>query len=226
MPALPQHTQTDKIVWMGYTWDIKNGSGMGPGPNYWRKENVWVDDKGYLHLKITRTANVWYCAELSTTKPLGFGAYQWQVVYKLDELDPNVVMGLFHYAGPDGYREIDIEYARWGDPQNKGASWTVYPEKIPGKVKTHPFAIALTGTFTTSRYIWSSAGVNYVTMGGFQPLGTVTNKLATWNYRPTNPKISIPQKPMPLCMNLWLFDGEAPTDNKEVEVIIRDFQKS
>ena len=199
---------------------------MGPGPNYWSKDNVWIDGMGYLHLKITKKLNHWYCAEVTTTTPLSFGTYQWQVDHELGALDPNVVLGLFHYAGPDGYREIDVEYSRWGDPRNMGASWTVYPEKYPGKIKNKPFAITLTGMFTTSRYTWSSAGVSYVTMGGFQPIGTIANTIAAWNYTPTNSSVNIPQRSMPLCMNLWLLGGKAPVGKEEVEIIIRDFQKA
>jgi hypothetical protein len=31
----------------------------------------------------------------------------------------------------------------------------------------------------------------------------------------------IPQKPVPLHLNLWLFQGKPPTDGKEVEVILK-----
>ena len=54
----------------------------------------------------------------SQPKCLGFGRYQFQVIGRIDQLDPNVVLGLFKYptpdVGPDGTNEIDIEFAQWG----------------------------------------------------------------------------------------------------------------
>jgi len=212
-----------QISWKGYTWEVKNGSGMGPGPNAWSNANVWVDSDGYLHLKISKVNGTWYCAELGTTQALGFGTYQWQVDCKLDALDPNVVLGLFHYAGPDGTREIDIEYSRWGNGSWDPGSFTVYPETTPGTLKSTTFPMNLTGTYTTSRYIWSSTGVNYAALTGFQAIGGVANPIFTWNYTPTSPAVFIPQTAMPLRMNLWLVKGNAPQNGAEVEAIIRDF---
>ena len=42
------------IRFAGYEWIVKSGIHEGPGPNGWNENNVWVDQNGYLHLKLTK----------------------------------------------------------------------------------------------------------------------------------------------------------------------------
>ena len=219
------HAQT--IAWQGYNWTLKSGSGLGPGPNNWNPTNCFVDANGYLHLLITAdpgSPNGWDCAELYTTNSLGFGTYQWQVESSLDSFDPWVVLGLFPYLGPDGNNEIDIEYSRWGNATGSNGWWTVYPDSgttIGQKI----YDFSLTGTYTTSRFTWSSSGIQYWLMGGFQSIGTTNNVIENWDYTPTKPSRNIPQTAMPLHINLRLDKGHAPTNGLPVEVIIHSFTK-
>jgi len=117
----------------GYDWVAKSATHEGPGPNNWNENNVWVDQGGYLHLKLTKQGDRWYCAEVLTKDRLGFGRYQFWVVGRLDRLDPNVVLGLFNYptpdVGPDGTNEIDIEFAQWGKPEAPIGNYTVWPAR-------------------------------------------------------------------------------------------------
>jgi hypothetical protein len=223
--SCPLYAQT--ISWQGYTWTIKSGSGLGPGPNKWNPANCFVDANGYLHLLITADSsspNGWDCAELSTTNALGFGTYQWQIESALDAFDPWVVLGLFPYLGPDGNNEIDIEYSRWSHAANSNDWWTVYPDSGK-KIGQKAYNFSLSGTYTTSRFTWSSSGIHYWLMGGFQPVKTTTNVIHSWNYTPPTPSKNIPQNALPLHMNLWLFKGHAPTNGLPVEVIIHSFTK-
>lgn len=218
--------QASTVVWKGYTWTIKSAIGAGPGPNNWNANNVFVDTNGCLHLLINynTASSKWDCAEVSTTSNLGFGTYQWQVESSVDAFDPWVVLGMFPYLGPDGRNEIDVEFSRWGKPGSNNGWWTVYPS-AGSSIGQKTYSFALTGTYTTSRFTWSGSGVQFWLMGGFQPTGTTTNVINSWNYTPTNPQRNIPQKAMPLHMNLWLYQGHAPADGLPVEVIIHDFTK-
>ena len=121
------------IRFSGYDWKVKFGTHEGPGPNNWSENNVWVDQNGYLHLKLTQQGDRWYCAEVLTQDRLGFGRYQFWVVGRVDRLDPNVVLGLFNYptpdVGPDGTNEIDIEFAQWGKPEAPIGNYTVWPAR-------------------------------------------------------------------------------------------------
>jgi hypothetical protein len=212
------------LKWQGYTWNVRLAASEGPGPNKWEPSNVWVDDKGFLHMKIAHTGNKWSCAEIWTDKPLGFGTYQCQVEGALDRLDPNIIFSMFSYAGPDGTKEIDIEYAKWGNAKEKNLWWTVYPNDKQGKKTGTGFDFKLDGGYTTSRYTWSKSGIHYWMLGGHQPIGSMTNLMDEWNDAPAMPEHSITQNPIPLHFNLWLFQGKPPVDGKPVEIVVHSFE--
>jgi hypothetical protein len=222
--AISPGARAASIRWKGYFWSIKSGRHSNPGHNDWNPNNVFVDTNGFLHLKITYNTNSgnWDCAGLYTTSRLRFGTYQWEVEGRLDQLDRYVVLGLFPYAGPPGLNEIDIEYTRWGKAANHDCWWTIYPNSGTTVARNNA-SFNLSETYTTSRLTWSSSGVHYWHMGGFQPIGTIANLFAEWNCASSSPAQNIPQQAMPLHMNLWLYQGHAPANGQSVEVIIHDF---
>ncbi len=225
--ARPNETKRDTTIqWQGYTWIVKSSKSEGPGPNQWDPKNVWIDEKGFLHMKISKVKDQWSCAEIWTTKPLEFGTYQCQVEGAIDTLDPNLIFSMFSYQGPDNIKEIDIEYAKWGNPKEKNGWWTVYPNDTAGKKGFTGFDFKLHGTYTTSRFAWTKEGVHYWMLGGHQPIDSTSNLMQEWNYRPATPEHYITQTPMPLHFNLWLFQGKPPTDGKPVEMVIHSFSKS
>ena len=91
--ALPAN-QNGTIQFSGYEWTIRENGLSGPGPNTWSRENVWLDEVGDLHLKISHGENGWQCAELTTTERFGFGTYQFQVDGPIDQLDAEVLFQL------------------------------------------------------------------------------------------------------------------------------------
>ena len=199
----------------------------GPGPNEWVADNVYVDGNGYLHLKITydSSTSTWQCAELYTTNKLsfGFGTYQWWLVSDL-EFDENVVLGLFLYGESDLLDEIDIEFAKFGDATGDNAVYAVYPATSSGSTTFEYWTVGLGGTFTTQRIAWQSQSIEFTTIGGHYNIDTTTNVIKNWQYAPCDYTNNIPQNDLTLHMNLWLFQGQPPTDSQEVEVVIRGFQ--
>jgi hypothetical protein len=138
------------------------------------------------------------------------------------------VLGLFNYPtsaiGPDGTNEIDIEFAKWGDQKNKIGNFTVWPAVLGYPHWTYPYAIALTGTYTTHRFTWSSTGITFQSLNGWRT--DDTNVIAAQTFAPLESTVSlIPQSAEPIHMNLWLFKGNPPGNKKNVEVIISKFQK-
>lgn len=223
-------TTIKTLSFSGYTWYVKSGKGMGPGPNNWNENNVWVDANGKLHMQIkySTTTKKWECAEVWTTTALGFGKYEWFVEGRIDLLDKNVVVGLFNYptadVGPDGTNEIDIEFAKWGNKNNKMGNFTIWPAQSGYTYSSFPYAISLTGTYTTHRFTWSATSIFFQSLNGWRT--DDTNIISTKTFAPTvSTNYLIPQKAEPVHMNLWLFKGIAPTNNKSVEVIFSKFQK-
>lgn len=224
---------TSIITFSGYDWYVKDRIASGPGPNNWNPKNVWVDSAGKLHLTITYNSltQKWECAEIWSTTAMGFGKYEWFVEGRIDLLDKNVVLGLFNYPtatiGPDGTNEIDIEYSKWGNDASNIGNFVIYPAKlIAGYSKwSSSFPASLTGTYTTQRFTWTSGSVIFQSLHGWTTGNN--NLIYSKSYTPsrTKSKSYIPQKSLPLHMNLWLFRGSAPSNNLPVEVIISKFKK-
>src|SRR5579862_7242023 len=118
----------------------------GGEPNAYDLANVWVDEKGFLHLQTVERGGRWTCAEVSLTRSLGYGTYDF-VVQDIAHLPPSAVVGLLTYddTGTETFgNEIDVELSRWGDPKRKNSQCVVQPyyvaenvfrfESRPGKV--------------------------------------------------------------------------------------------
>ena len=216
------------IKFCGYDWEIRpSRENGGPGPNRWEENNVSVDSSGYLHLKVTQRGGKWYCAEVYTQKALGFGRYEFQISGRVDRLDPNIVFGLFNYpqpeVGPDGTNEIDIEFARWGDPSAAIGNYTVWPLRAALGQTTHSFALSLgDADLSTHSFTWSPDRVVFRSVAGDQE--NKSKPLADWPYQPRDPHDRISQKPMPVHINLWCFQGHAPRNGQQVELVVRSFK--
>ena len=224
--AAPPTPGVQVIHFSGYDWEVRPAADGGPGPNHWDPSNARVDTQGRLHLMLTRRGGLWHCAEVTTLRSFGFGRYQFQVTGSLDRLDPNVVLGLFNYPapglGPDGTNEIDIEYSRWGNPDSLPASETIYPahEGIKPASVTHEFTMPPGLSDTTQRFDWQSNGIAFQSLRGHR--NDNQEEYAHWAFRPAD-RQRLPQKPLPVHINLWLVRGKVPQNGKEVEVIIKRF---
>lgn len=213
------------IQFGGYEWNVRSGNG-GPGPNAWGETNVWLDASGFLHLKISQQDGKWACAELTMQKRLGFGRYQFQIDGRLDRFDDNVVLGLFNYptrdVGGDESNEIDIEFARWGNPKYPMGNFTVWPVEKGWKPKSKTFDFTLTGEGSTHRFDWNPTRVLYQSLQGHRD--DDQQEIIRWEFKPEDPAKSIAREPMPVHLNLWLFKGHPPKDGKEVEIVVRSFK--
>lgn len=214
------------LSFSGYTWTVTSSgtATQGPGPNHFNSSNAWVDSNGFLHLKLAKntTTGNWECAEVTLNQSLGYGKYQWKVEGAIDQLDKNVVFGMFNYSGNDGHDEMDIEYSRWGRANNNNLDFTLYPAtgSTQSSVETTAL-ISLTGTYTTHRITRHSAtSVDFQSIAGFHDDNTNVYAAKTWN----NPPYSISTLNMPVLMNLWLFNGVAPSNGQNVEIIIHEFK--
>jgi hypothetical protein len=222
--AAPLARASTTVQFSGYTWTIRNtGTATeGPGPNVFNGSNAWVDANGRLHLKITKNTATgkWNCAEIYSTQSFGYGTYQWQVEGAIGSFDKNIVLGLFNYSGNDQHDEMDIEFARWGNDAWPNLNYTVWPAANGQGPWSYTKNFSLSGTYTTHRFTRSINSVVFKSLGGFYNDDTNLFASATCS----SPTSSISTLGMPIHMNLWLYDGNAPSDGKEVEVIIHNFK--
>lgn len=212
------------ISFSGYTWTVRTETGTsGPGPNYWsdNSSNVWVDSEGHLHLKLRKDASTgrWLCSEVMSTQSFGYGTYTWQIEGAVDKLDRNIVLGLFNYkSGDDGHHEMDIEFARWGNNAWPNYNYTVYPATGSGSA-SQTYELALNGTYTTHRFTRTTTSVSFQ---GFHGHTTAAGNafFTPWT---TQSGFNVSTLALPILMNLWLYQGSAPSNGAEVEIIIHSF---
>jgi hypothetical protein len=213
------------LSFSGYEWWVKTSDGLvGPGPNYYsdRTNNVWLDGQGQLHLRITNRSNQWQCAEMVSARTFGYGSYRFQLASPADNLNPNAVLGLFTWSDDPAYanREIDLECSRWAnaaDPNN--AQYVVQPYTLDGHLAR--IAVPAGQTNSTLLFTWETNRVSFQSQrGSFSANPSQANVISNWTYTLTVP----PSGDENVRLNLWLFNGAAPTDNQEVEVVISSFQ--
>jgi len=215
-----------EIEFSGRTWWVKHSDPViGPGPNHFSDstDNVWVDDDGRLHLKITNTGGRWTCAEVVSRDVLGYGKYVFRVSSRVDLLDVNVVAGLFTYDETMDYpnREIDIEFSRWGDPAAQNAQYVVQPWDTPGNRER--FAIDLGGDpDTTNAFDWAAGSVQFRTWAGHDAAPPEDATIHSWDY--TGADVPTEGGEVRARINLWLRSGEAPIDGQPAELIISRFE--
>lgn len=216
----------DKIIrFSGQEWRVKSsGQPVGPGPNHFSNDpgNVWVDGSGQLHLKITYKNGKWYCAEVVTVAPLGYGSYQFKVSSSAGGIDKDAVLGLFTWdtsAPQYNYREIDIELSRWGEEMGLNAQFVVQPWDRPGN--RHRFAIDRSAGSSTYIFVWSPKSVQFLSFIGEAPSPDPSNIANQWLY--TGRDIPPAGGSANARINLWLIGGHPPSDGKEIEVVLSSF---
>jgi hypothetical protein len=209
----------------GLTWERKSGCG-GPGPNCWSAANATLVAGEGLHLRLTRAQGRWYTAEIRTTAPAPCGTYSFYIVGRTDLLDPNVVFGVFLYddaAGdlgdpcPD---ELDLESSRFGDPTAPNGHFVTYATGVCGPSDLDDFTYGLGGTYTTHQLDWAPGSVSFRLMHGHRQAPDGPGQVI--GERSFVSPLVPPAGGMRLHVNLWAFAGNAPTDQQEVDVVIRD----
>ena len=220
-------TDIRTIQWAGRSWRVRPWPG-NPGPNNWcdTEDCVWVDANGALHLTIRHKNGKWYASEVNTSDYSNFGEHRFFVEGPLDALDPNVVLGLFLYSGveDDDIEELDVEFAAWGDtdPAADDGWYTTWYQNAIGD--QYSFDVALNGSYTTHAIDWAAARVDFESLHGFYDAPPNPDAvIAQWSTSNLN-VIPAPEDEMRIHMNLWLMQGNPPTDGQEVEIIIHDLK--
>lgn len=211
------HART--IEFSGRTWTVRSGVG-GPGPNHWSDDaqSVWVDAQGRLHLRIRNVSGIWHCAEVVLQESLGHGEYRFQLATDATVLDPRTVIGLFTYL--DDLNEIDIEMARWGDPQADVGQFVVQPYDLPGHLRRFPVTPSVTES--THAFRWLPGSVRFQSARGHHdgppPSADLIHQWSFVGADTPSPDVER------VHLNHWLFQGTPPSNGQESEVIVESFE--
>jgi hypothetical protein len=211
------------ILFSGYEWKLRNTEGLqGPGPNYFSEKSVWVDEKGFLHMflhKDSATGN-WLCPEITSLERFGYGTYSFAVEGAIDKFDKNIVLGLFNFSGHDAFDEMDIEFARWGNDSFPNLNYTVWPaKKIAQRNSTYGKEYVQESKDSYHEFKRTADSIVFSSFNG--SVIDSRNLVATHTF--IQPPVSISTLEMPVHLNLWLFQGTPPANNKPVEVIVHSF---
>ena len=215
--ARPAPYGPSTIEWSGVTWTVKSHNRkIGPGPNFFSAANVSEDPANDdLRLEIKRSGNKWTAAEVIANASYGYGTYTW-TIRSAPDFDPNVVLGMFTWNDDPAFahREIDIEFAQWGnaaDPTN--AQYVVQPWDAPDHDHRWTQAPGLTGTVHS--FTWAPGRVDFVSR-------TSTGAtLASYSYAGADVPVPGGENPR---INLWLFRGAAPADGMPATVVLDSFE--
>jgi hypothetical protein len=158
-------TPWKSLHFSGYDWEVRTiASDRGGMNNPYSGDNAFTDASGALHMRISKKDGKWVCAEMRTTRSLGYGTYV-LTVRDTAHLEPASVFSMITWDdnGDTHYREMDIEISRWGDAANKNnAQFGVQPFYVPGNLARFT---APAGTLTHV-FRWESGLASFKTLRG------------------------------------------------------------
>ncbi len=206
------------LQFSGYEWAVKGGDSLGPDSNHFstNTENVWVDSQGRLHLKITTRDGRWYCAEVYSKTPLGYGTYRFLISSRVDQLDKNVVGSPFLYQ--DEENELDIEFSRWGVVGGPNTQFVVHPWARPGH--REQFNLFLTQNQSSHLIRWQPGITFFQSTLGHDRNPTGEQILHQWRF--SGDDVPGEEGNLLIHLNLWLINGMAPSEpgNQNLEMVI------
>jgi hypothetical protein len=240
----------DRVTFSGRSWTVKTGSGlMGPGPNWFSNSysDVFIDEKGRLHMKIAEHDGKWYATEVVSDENLGYGTYIFTIIGDLANIPENIVLGLFTWDNNTFYEqansEVDIEFSKWGNAENNNPlTYSVQPVSFGTfySERTHQAVVTpsdLIGA-STHGFTWTDTLITWKSYAGYK-FGE-GELLAEWSFDLNNPArikaedgntslpivIPAPGSTTNARINFWILTSIAakPTDGLEHEVIIDSFQ--
>jgi hypothetical protein len=214
-PVLP----SPKILnFSGYEWTTSAGPIFHAGSrNFFDPANVWTDERGALHLRISGSPGKWNAAELKLARSLGYGTYRFQV-RDVSHLEPSALLTLISWDGAgteSNRRELDVELGRWGYLDNDNIHYVVQPYYVPANF----VAFRMPAGIYTHSFRWEPGQVTFSTVAGSgnTDAGRVINRHVFTSGVPSPGGESV-------RIALYVFHlGQVPLKN-ENEVIIDKFE--
>jgi hypothetical protein len=200
-----------------YDWTVlQTGSDRHGTPHRYEVSNTSVDEQGYLHLRVTKQGTEWTCAEVVLQRSLGYGRYS-AVVDGLDRFEPATVFDVFTWdpAGTDqNRREMNTQFARWGDAKAENAEFSVQPYYRPAN--TYRYSTSKTPVLLTM--LWQSGRVKFNT-SSIDASGRTQRSIAEHTFTADIPS---PESES-IHLNLCTFDYGRVHQISDAEVIVKSF---
>ncbi len=200
-------TTHEMLRFAGRTWTIKaSTTPIGPGPNVFSADRARVDDLGQLALNVGPAASGWSCAEVIAQGEFGYGTYSWVVASDVDTLDARAVLGMFLWSDhpAQANRELDIEFSRWG----AAAPPVLGSFTVQNAVPPNPFRFPAPPGRSQHSLTWTPGRVAFRSRFG--------STVRQW--RGEGDEVPRPGGGVAPRINLWLFQGKAPTGPQSVTI--------
>ena len=153
------------LTFSGYEWTTSTGPIFRAGSrNFFDPANVWTDENGALHLRISGSPGKWAAAELKLTRSLGYGTYRFQV-RDVSHLEPSAVLTLITWDGvgaESNRHELDVELGRWGHLDNTNV--VMWFSLTTFQLTMLPFGCRL--VLYTHSFRWEPGKVTFSTVAG------------------------------------------------------------
>jgi hypothetical protein len=207
-----------RIHFSGYEWEVGQTPGNSGGVMHANKaSNVWTDNKGSLHLRISRAPDGWACAAIRLQRSLGYGSYSLQVRAQ-SHPEPATVLSMFTFDDAEAgqnYREIDIELSQWGDPKSRNTQFVIQPYYVPANV--HRFVSP--DSALTHSFHWEPGRVSFKTAE--RPAGKTSERLVAEHVFTSG--IPTPGEES-VNINLYIYGKSRTPQKNEAEVVIEKFE--
>jgi hypothetical protein len=212
------------VEFSGRSWRVKGPIWTGPGWNYFSDSPsaVWVDAEDRLHITVSEHDGTWHCSEVVPVESLGYGDYIFTTVGRIDQLDPNVVLGIFlweyascwdaAYTWWGAYNEIDIEYSYWGNPASDLGQFVAQPWDWAGNLEKFDYTFS-EGELVSHAFRWLHDRVEFRVWQGGAHDESAANMIKEWTYY--GPHIPRPEQPR-VHLNLWRIDDPISSDQEVV----------
>jgi hypothetical protein len=206
------------IDFSGYHWNVRAIDGEHGGISHpYDPSNVSVDEKGILHLRLTKRADTWACSEVELPRSLGYGTYLLQVK-DTASFEPATQLSFFTWGELGSYsdhHEIYIDLSQRGNPQNKNAEYAVQPYYLP--MNMSDFNVPA-GAITYS-FDWEPEGISFASWRGtekMEPSNSIWKRVFRSDVRvPGGETVHI---------NLCVFGFPKVPQQHEAEVLIKHFE--
>jgi hypothetical protein len=166
-PVLPSPKM---LNFSGYEWATSTGPIFHAGSrNFFDPANVWTDERGALHLRISGSPGKWTAAEVKLKRSLGYGTYRFRV-RDVSHLEPSAVLTLITWDGvgtESNRRELDVELGRWGYLDNTNVNYVVQPYYVPANY----VAFRVPPGLYTHSFRWEPGKVMFSTVAGWGNTG-------------------------------------------------------
>ena len=238
-----------EVTFSGRKWDIKSGYN-GPGPNSFSKayENVWVDEKGYLHMAITKHEDGnWYSSEVISQENMGYGTYAFTIQGNPLTFAKNVVLGLFTWDNStfhdQGNSEVDIEFSKWGveddtHPLTTSVQPVFFSTYFAERSHQHMIDPELLNGVSTHIFTWTDTLITWKSFKGDDFRNA--EPIASWQFdldHPPRIKEENGNQSLPIVIpapgpttnariNFWTqtYIANGPSNGLNHEIVIRKFE--